>query len=129
MRAVKGRTDHVVVIGAGLAGLSAALRLAGTGRRVTMLERQAVPGGRAGVIADGGYRFDNGPTVLTMPDLIADAFDSVGEDMSDWLTLRPIDPLYRAWYPDGSSLDVKSDPVAMAEEIRRVCGPDEASGY
>ncbi len=129
MRTVKGRTDHVVVIGAGLAGLSAALRLAGSGRRVTMLERQSVPGGRAGVIADGGYRFDNGPTVLTMPDLIADAFDCVGEDMSDWLTLRPIDPLYRAWYADGSSLDVKSDPAAMVEEIRRVCGPDEASGY
>ncbi|MEO8106584.1 MAG: FAD-dependent oxidoreductase, partial [Actinomycetes bacterium] len=98
MRTVKGRTDHVVVIGAGFAGLSAALRLAGSGRSVTMLERAAVPGGRAGVISDAGYRFDNGPTVLTMPDLIADAFDCVGEDMADWLTLRPIDPLYRAWY-------------------------------
>lgn len=129
MRTVRGRTDHVVVIGAGLAGLSAAMRLAGTGRQVTVLERASVPGGRAGVIEDGGYRFDNGPTVLTMPDLIADAFDCVGEDMADWLTLRPIDPLYRAWYHDGSSLDVKSDPAAMVEEIRRVCGPEEAAGY
>ena len=54
---------------------------------VTMIEREPVPGGRAVVIADAGYRFDNGPTVLTMPDLIADAFDCVGEDMADWLTL------------------------------------------
>ncbi len=129
MRTVRGRTDHVVVIGAGLAGLSAALRLAGTGRQVTVIERAAVPGGRAGVIADAGYRFDNGPTVLTMPDLIADAFDCVDEDMADWLTLHPIDPLYRAWYADGTSLDVKSDPAAMIEEIRQVCGPAEADGY
>ena len=129
MRQVVGRTDHVVVVGAGLAGLSAALRLAGAGRQVTLLEREAVPGGRAGVIHDSGYQFDNGPTVLTMPDLIADAFESVGESMSDWLELVPIDPLYRAWYPDGSHLDVKADPDEMAEEVRRVCGPAEAEGY
>ncbi|HUW16252.1 MAG TPA: FAD-dependent oxidoreductase, partial [Actinomycetes bacterium] len=97
MRTVTGRTDHVVVVGAGLAGLSAALRLAGTGRRVTVLEREPRPGGRAGLVSDAGYRFDNGPTVLTMPDLIADAFDCVGESMDDWITLDPVDPLYRAW--------------------------------
>ena len=129
MRQVAGPTDHIVVIGAGLAGLSAALRLAGAGRQVTVLEREPIPGGRAGVIHDGGYAFDNGPTVLTMPDLIADAFASVGESMSDWLDLVAVDPLYRAWYPDGSHLDVKSDPEAMADEIERVCGPSEAVGY
>jgi phytoene desaturase len=129
MRTVTGRTDHVVVVGAGLAGLSAALRLAGAGRRVTLLERESMPGGRAGLVADAGYRFDNGPTVLTMPDLIADAFEAVGEDMADWLTLHPLDPFYRAWFADGSSLDVKPDPAAMTDEIRRVCGPAEAAGY
>ena len=103
MRTVRGRTDHVVVVGAGLAGLSATLRLVASGRQVTVLERASIPGGRAGVIADAGYRFDNGPTVLTMPELIEDAFDAVGERMSDWLTLRPIDPLYRAWFADGST--------------------------
>ncbi len=129
MRTVNGPTDHVVVVGAGLAGLSAALRLAGAGRSVTVLEREAVPGGRAGVIEEEGFSFDNGPTVLTMPDLIADAFASVGEEMSDWLQLLPIDPLYRAWYPDGSHLDVKADPDAMAVEVERVCGAAEAAGY
>ena len=129
MRTVKGPTDHVLVVGAGLAGLSAALRLAGAGRHVTVLERESVPGGRAGVIEDQGFSFDNGPTVLTMPDLIADAFASVGEDMATWLKLLPIDPLYRAWYPDGSHLDVKSDPEAMAAEVEKVCGAAEAAGY
>ena len=78
MRTVKGPTDHVVVVGAGLGGLSAALRLLGAGRQVTILEREQVPGGRAGLLELDGYRFDTGPTVLTMPDLIADALDCVG---------------------------------------------------
>src|ERR1700712_3686848 len=106
MRTVPGTTDRVVVVGAGLAGLSAALRLAGAGREVTLLERAAVPGGRAGRLEltgpTGTYRFDTGPTVLTMPDLIADALDCVGEDLSDWLPLLPRDPLYRMDYPAGS---------------------------
>jgi phytoene desaturase len=129
MRTVTGPTDHVVVVGAGLGGLSAALRLAGAGRRVTLLEREAVPGGRNGLLEVEGYSFDTGPTVLTMPDLIADCFDAVGENMADWLTLEPLDPLYRAFYPDGSVLDTHPDPQAMADEIRRVIGPEEASGY
>jgi phytoene desaturase len=94
-----------------------------------VLEREPIPGGRAGLISDSGYSFDNGPTVLTMPELIADAFDAVGEEMADWLDLMPIDPLYRAWYPDGSHLDVKADPNEMAAEVERVCGADEAAGY
>jgi len=129
VRTVTGPTDHVVVVGAGLAGLSAALRLTGAGRRVTLLEREDVPGGRAGLLVDGEYRFDTGPSVLTMPDLIADAFDCVGEKMADWLDLQPVEPLYRAYYPDGSRLDVHADVEEMAAEVARVCGPAEAAGY
>jgi phytoene desaturase len=129
VRTVRGRTDHVVVVGAGLGGLSAALRLAGAGRRVTVLEREPVPGGRAGIRTEAGYTFDTGPTVLTMCELIGDALGCVGEDLADWLTLLPVTPLYRANYADGSRLDVHADPDAMAAEIERVCGPDEAAGY
>ena len=96
MRTTTGASDHVVIVGAGLGGLSAALRLAGAGRKVTVIEREAVPGGRNGLLQDSGYSFDTGPTVLTMPDLIADALDCVGESMDDWLELLPIEPLYRA---------------------------------
>ena len=79
MRTVSGPTERVVVVGAGLSGLSAALRLAGAGRQVTVVERAAVPGGRAGLLEVDGYSFDTGPTVLTMPDLIADALACVDE--------------------------------------------------
>ncbi|MGH8893070.1 MAG: phytoene desaturase family protein, partial [Actinomycetes bacterium] len=121
--------DHVVVVGAGLGGLSAALRLAGAGRSVTLLEREDVPGGRAGLLVDRGYSFDTGPTVLTMPDLVADALDCVGESMDDWLELLPVTPAYRARFADGSSLDVHASVEAMADEVARVCGAREADGY
>ncbi|HVE74056.1 MAG TPA: phytoene desaturase family protein [Mycobacteriales bacterium] len=129
MRTVPGPTDRVVIVGAGLGGLSAALRLAGAGREVTVLERESGPGGRCGQLALGGYAFDTGPTVLTMPELIADALDCVGERLEDWLELRPVDPLYRAFFPDGSVLNVHADIEAMAAEVERVCGPAEAAGY
>jgi phytoene desaturase len=126
---VVGPTENVVIVGAGLGGLSTALRLAGAGRTVTVLEREAVPGGRAGLIEDAGYRFDTGPTVLTMPGLIEDALNAVGEQLADWLDLEPVSPLYRAFYPDGSILDVHPDVDAMADEIAVVIGPQEAAGY
>ncbi|HEY8532424.1 MAG TPA: phytoene desaturase family protein [Micromonospora sp.] len=129
MRRVRGATDHVVVVGAGLGGLACALHLAGAGRRVTVLERDAVPGGRAGRLNLGGYAFDTGPTVLTMPEVIAEALGAVGEELTDWLDLTRLDPAYRAHYPDGSTLDVITDTVRMAAEISRVCGPREADGY
>ncbi len=129
MRTVIGPTERIVVVGAGLGGLSAAMRLAGAGRQVTVLERETIPGGRAGRISDAGYQFDTGPTVLTMPGLIDDAFASVGEEMSHWLDLQPLDPLYRAFFPDGSQLDVHADTAVMAAEIERVIGPAEARGY
>jgi len=126
---VKGPTDHVVVVGAGLAGLSAALRLAGAGRKVTVLERESVPGGRNGLLNKDGYAFDTGPSVLTMPSLINDAFNCVGEDMKDWLELTPLTPLYRAFYADGTQLDVHANTGEMEAEIAKHISSTEAAGY
>jgi phytoene desaturase len=126
---VKGPTDLVVVVGAGLAGLSAALRLAGAGRKVTVLERESVPGGRNGLLNKDGYAFDTGPSVLTMPSLINDAFNCVGEDMKDWLELTPLTPLYRAFYADGSQLDVHANTDEMEAEIAKHISSTEAAGY
>jgi phytoene desaturase len=126
--------DHVVVIGAGLAGLSTAMHLAGAGRRVTVLEAASAPGGSAARVSlpastGGTYQLDTGPTVLTMPDLLADCFAALGESLSDWLTLRPLDPAYRARFADGTALSVTSDTDAMAERIRAFSGPADADGY
>jgi len=129
LRQVDGRTDDVVIIGAGLGGLSAALRLLAAGRNVTVLEQQAIPGGRAGVIEAGGYAFDTGPTVLTMPGLIEDALSCVGETLTDWLHLTALAPAYRTRFADGSTINVHTDPEQMAQEIEQVVGPDEVAGY
>ncbi|MFD9372435.1 phytoene desaturase family protein [Streptomyces sp. NPDC060020] len=129
MRTITGPTDHVVVVGAGLAGLSATLHLLGANRRVTLVERDPLPGGRAGLVERGGHRFDTGPTVLTMPHLLEEAFDAVGQKMSDRLTLHPLHPAYHARFADGSSLDVHTGAQAMEAEIERFAGSREAAGY
>ncbi|MGQ0574630.1 MAG: phytoene desaturase family protein [Pseudonocardia sp.] len=132
-RTVIGPTDHVVVIGAGLSGLSAALHLLGAGRRVTIVERADHPGGRAGALdletTRGTYRVDTGPTVLTMPELLDEALAAVGERLADRLDLVELDPGYRAHFADGSTIDVHTGADAMADEVRRVCGPAAAAGY
>ena len=129
MRTVPGPTDSVVVVGAGLGGLSAALHLAGRGRHVTVLEREGIPGGRCGQIRDHGYRFDTGPTVLTMPELVGEALAAVGEDIDEWLTLKRLDPTYSARFADGTRIDLRADPEAMADEIAISCGPKDAAGF
>ena len=129
MRTVPGATGHVVVVGAGLSGLSAALHLAGRGRSVTVVERHPFPGGRMGQADIAGYRIDTGPTVLTMPDIISDAFAAVGASMADHLELMPVEPAYRATFADGSALDVHPDAAAMATAIEDFAGPEQAAGY
>ena len=129
MRSFEGRTDRVVVVGAGLSGLSAALYLAGRGRNVTVVERDAFPGGRVGRADIAGYRLDTGPTVLTMPDIIDDALAAVGESLTDRLDLMPVHPAYQAMFADGSTLAVHTDADAMFAEVARFSGPREADAY
>jgi len=129
MRTVGGTSDRVVIVGAGLAGLSAALHLAGRGRQVTVLERGTHPGGRMGRADIQGYRLDTGPTVLTMPDIIEDTFAAVGESMADRLELLPVHPAYRGLFADGSAVTVHTEIGAMVDEIERFAGRQEADGY
>lgn len=129
MRTVGGAADDIVVVGAGFAGLAAALHLAGRGRRVTVLEQNLVPGGRAGRLDFDGYRIDTGPTVLTMPDVLERAFAAVDATLTDHVELQRVAPAYRACFADGSELDVHSGEAAMAEAIRQFAGPAEEAGY
>ncbi|GAA3826290.1 phytoene desaturase family protein [Sphaerisporangium flaviroseum] len=123
------RRAPVVVVGAGLGGLAAAIRLAGAGREVTVIEAQDVPGGCCGTANLGPYRFDTGPSVLTMPGVLADTFAAANEDLESWLPLRRLDPYYRLEYHDGSHLDVVAGEDAMAEQVRALAGAAEAERY
>ena len=123
------RPLDVVVIGAGLGGLAAAAHLSRAGHTVTIVERESIPGGRAGMITEAGFRLDNGPTVLTMPNLLADAFAAAGADMADFVTIKPVDPMYRAVYADGSTLHVRHGREAMTDEIRQFANAREAEAF
>lgn len=119
----------VVVVGAGWSGLSCALHLLGAGRDVVVVEREDHPGGRAGRQDMEGYRLDTGPTVLTMPELLDEAFAAVGESVRDRIELVPLAPAYRAAFADGSTIDVHTDRARMAAEVARAAGTREAVGY
>ena len=124
--------SRVVIVGAGLGGLSAACHLAG-GRHgahdVVVVERASVPGGRAGLLAERGYRIDSGPSVLTMVDLLESTFAAAGRRWRDLLTLAPVDPMYRACFEDGSTMYVRHGREAMAEEIRSVAGAGRGASF
>src|SRR5205085_11137096 len=115
---------HVVIVGAGLGGLSAACHLAGRGHDVEVIEKADVPGGRAGLWETGGYRFDTGPTILSTVDLLEQTFTAAGAAISDHLTLKAVDPVGRACFADGSELLLRHGRDATAEEITTVCGAD-----
>jgi phytoene desaturase len=125
--------NPVVVIGAGLAGLSAACYLMGCGYDVTVVEREEVPGGRAGVLQHDGFTFDTGPTVLTMPDLIANAVRAAMRDPAANLNalhpMRCLDPAYRACFADGSTINVRYGRDEMREEIAQTCGSVDAAAF
>lgn len=120
---------RVVVIGAGLGGLAATCHLAGRGHEVVVVEAGSVPGGRAGLREVDGFRFDTGPSVLTMTGLLADTFAAAGADMADHLRLSPVDPMYRAVFADGTTVHVRHGREAMTAEIRQQCGPAEAVAF
>jgi len=126
---MSNRHMHVIVIGAGLGGLSTAAYLSRSGHDVTLLERDDIPGGRAGMITSHGFRLDNGPTVLTMPNLLEEAFNAAGANMADFVTIKKVDPMYRAVYEDGSELLVRHGREAMAEEIAKFSNKVEAASF
>jgi phytoene desaturase len=119
---------RVVVIGAGLGGLAAACHLAGK-HEVVVLERASVPGGSAGIFEQDGYRFDTGPTVLTMTGILNEAFAAAGCDMAEMLSLQPLDPMYRAVFPDGSTLHCRFGVERMRDEIRTQCSAKDAAAF
>jgi phytoene desaturase len=123
------RAPHVVVVGAGVGGLAAALRLAHRGCRVTVLERREAVGGRNHRVRVGEADFDAGPTLLLMREPLERLFADLGLRLADHLSLSLCDPGYRAWYGDGESLDATPNLALMVQRISALCGRAEAERY
>ncbi len=118
----------VVVIGAGVGGLSASIRLAITRHRVICLEQHPAPGGKMREFRAGGFRWDAGPSVITMRPVFEELFAAAGERLEDSLTLLPVDPLTRYFFSDGKRLDARLDRAETAAQIAAI-EPRDAAGY
>ena len=123
---------RVLVIGSGFGGLSAAIRLAAAGDHVELLEQRDAIGGRAGTYRLNGslgeHVFDAGPTVLTAPHLFDELFALAGRRLADHVDLRPVDPFYRVFAPDGRHLDYSGDLDRLRATIASV-NPADVPGF
>jgi len=119
---------NVVIIGAGFGGLSLGIRLQARGYAVTLVEKQDQPGGHAARLEVQGYRFDMGPSLITAPELIEELFQLAGRSLNEYLTLVPLDPYYRIYFWDGSSLDYTGDSDRMRAQLAQL-SPGEEKAY
>lgn len=117
-----------LIIGAGLGGIATAGRLAINGFDVTVLEKNERPGGRTDQMIRDGHRFDTGPTLFLMPEVFAETYEALGEDMHEQLDLRRIDPTYRIRFDDDTVLALTSDMNKMQEQLEAI-EPGSFGGY
>jgi phytoene desaturase len=120
--------NPVIVVGGGLGGLAAAIRLALQGRAVTLIEKNDRLGGKLNLVAEQGYTFDTGPSLLTMPWVIADLFTAAGRRMEEYLTLDQVEPTCRYYWPDGAVFNAWQRLPQLIQEIERI-SPADVPGF
>ncbi|HEY8383327.1 MAG TPA: phytoene desaturase family protein [Microvirga sp.] len=122
--------SRVAVIGGGLGGLAAACVAGARGHRVTLYDKNAWLGGKAAVLHEGGFRFDMGPTILTVPRVLERIFAEAGRSVHDYMDLRRLDPQWRCFFDDGTQIDLEENIDRMASEMDRFApGSGAGEGY
>ncbi len=119
---------HIIVIGGGIGGMAAAAELAIDGHSVTLLEKNTCLGGKLNQVDTGEFRFDTGPSLLTMPYLLDELFDRAELPQSERPEYIPLNPGCRYFWQNGTRFDASSDLPATLEQIRRIA-PDDETGY
>ncbi|MGI8316439.1 phytoene desaturase family protein [Halobacillus mangrovi] len=109
-----------IVVGAGLGGMSAAIRLTADGYNVKLIEKNSNLGGKLNRREGEGFTFDTGPSILTMPWVLEQLFESVHRRLEDYITVERVEPQWRTFFEDGTQLDVTSDLPTMLEEMAKV---------
>ena len=125
---MKGSENQVAIIGGGLGGLAAACTLAARGYSVTLFEKSPWLGGKAAVLEEDGFRFDMGPTILTIPGVLRRIFSEAGRPLDDYLALIRLDPQWRCFFADGTSLDLVENVAAMTQRLDSFA-PGSGAGY
>jgi diapolycopene oxygenase len=127
---VSAQGTSVAVVGGGLGGLAAACVAAARGHRVTLYDKNAWLGGKAAVLHQNGFRFDMGPTILTVPRVLERIFGEAGRNLSDYLDLVRLDPQWRCFFGDGTRIDLLENVDAMADAMDRFApGRKAGDGY
>ncbi|SIO50257.1 phytoene desaturase [Rhodovulum sp. ES.010] len=126
--AVRAGGPKAIVIGAGLGGLAAAMRLGAKGYKVTVIDKLDVPGGRGSAIWQDGHRFDLGPTIVTVPWVFEELWRACGRDFHRDVKLVPMDPFYEIVFPDGERFRACQDTEKMRAEVARL-SPSDLAGY
>lgn len=121
-------SERIGIVGGGLGGLAAACTLAARGHQVVLFERNEWLGGKAAVLDRGGFRFDMGPTILTVPSVLHRIFGEAGRRLEDYLKLVRLDPQWRCFFEDGATLDLHENLGRMDQELA-ACAPGTAEGY
>ena len=117
----------VAIIGGGLAGLSAAIRLRVDGHDVTVFEKNERAGGKLNVREGKGYKFDTGPSILTMPWVLEKLFASAGRNLADYMEIVRVEPQWRSVFNDGSTIDMSADLPSMISELEKISPEDSAA--
>lgn len=126
---------NIVVVGGGLAGLSAACTAAARGHSVTLLDKNDWVGGKAAEHSAQGYRFDMGPTILTLPSVLKRVFEEADRRMEDYIEMVPLDPQWRCFFEgptqaENTVLDLVADVAAMRKNLDSFTGSRASSeGY
>jgi phytoene desaturase len=117
----------VIIIGSGVAGMAAAIRLAIQGFEVTVLEKNSYPGGKLSFFEKDGYRFDAGPSLFTQPANVEELFELAGEPIEAYFSYKPVDTACRYFYDNGKTIDAFIDKAAFAQELTEQLGESPQS--
>ena len=119
------RNKKIVVIGAGLGGMSAALSLAAEGFEVSIFEKNDKVGGKLNVLKEKGFSFDLGPSIFTLPQYFRSLFQRCGKNFDDYVKIVPVSPHWRNFFPDGVAVDLYDNPELMKKELAKLSGNPE----
>lgn len=118
----------IIVIGAGVAGLSAAVRLQKLGYEVTLYEKDRQVGGKMNQIKTAGFTFDLGPTIVMMPEIYREVFEFCGKDPDDYIPMKKVDPMLKLYFNKEEPIEFSNDLIELTKTLENI-SPEDTQGY